>query len=160
MCLAAASAALALAVVLVLAVITTRPAQAQTFTTLFSFDYTNGENPYAGLVQATDGNLYGTTHYGGTNGQSDVFKISTGGALTTLYSFCSQSNCTDGSNPYAGLVQATAEGAARASVDQPGNYCCSKIDTVPSVKFATARSSFPSPLKSAAAIWYGPCPTA
>lgn len=38
------------------------------------------------------------------------------------------------------------------------NYCCSKINT--SVKFTTARSSLPSPLKSAAAMAVGSCPTA
>jgi hypothetical protein len=48
--LRAASAALALAVVLVSAVITTQVAQAQTLTTLQSFDLTDA-NPYAGLVQ-------------------------------------------------------------------------------------------------------------
>ena len=36
-----------------------------------------------------------------------VFKITPGGTLTTLHSFCSQANCTDGSVPSAGLVQAT-----------------------------------------------------
>ena len=40
-------------------------ALAQTFTTLHSFDYTDGANPYAGLLQSTDGKLYGTTYYGG-----------------------------------------------------------------------------------------------
>jgi uncharacterized repeat protein (TIGR03803 family) len=66
----------------------------------------------AGLVQATDGNFYGTTAYGGTpatncvyHGCGTIFKITPGGALTTLYSFCSQANCTDGDVPVAPLVQ-------------------------------------------------------
>jgi uncharacterized repeat protein (TIGR03803 family) len=80
---------------------------AQTFTSLHSFDGTDGSNPYAGLVQATDGNQYGTTEYGGANGEGTVFKITPSGALTTLYSFCSQSNCTDGSIPQTVLVQGT-----------------------------------------------------
>jgi len=82
-----------------------------TLTTLYSFcsqtGCTDGENPYAGLVQATNGNLYGTTWGGGTNGRGTLFKITPSDTLTTLYSFCSQSCCTDGENPYAGLVQAT-----------------------------------------------------
>ena len=43
--------------------------------------------PHAGLVQGSDGNFYGTTVGGGTNGPGTVFKISATGALTTLYSF-------------------------------------------------------------------------
>jgi uncharacterized repeat protein (TIGR03803 family) len=75
--------------------------------TLHSFDYTNGAKPYAGLVQATDGNFYGTTSSGGIDGDGTVFEMAPSGALTTLYSFCSQSGCTDGSASYAGLLQAT-----------------------------------------------------
>jgi uncharacterized repeat protein (TIGR03803 family) len=74
-----------------------------TFTTLHSFNSTNGANPYAGLVQGTNGKFYGTTRQGGANGYGTVFSITTGGILTTLHSF----NGTDGSNPYAGLVQGT-----------------------------------------------------
>src|SRR6266567_2955163 len=81
--------------------------QAQTFTTLHSFDLTDGGNTYAGLVQATDGNLYGTTVGGGAKGDGTVFKITPSGTLMTLYSFCSKSGCTDGAYPFAGLVQAT-----------------------------------------------------
>jgi uncharacterized repeat protein (TIGR03803 family) len=90
-CLPAASAALALAAVLVLAVITIQPAQAQTFTRLSSFPGgTDGENPDAGLVQGTDGSLYGTTFYGGCSAVScgTVFKITPTGTLTTIFSFC------------------------------------------------------------------------
>jgi uncharacterized repeat protein (TIGR03803 family) len=86
---------------------------AQTFTTLHSFSGypSDGQGALAGLVQATDGDLYGTTTDGGANcapyGCGTVFKITPSGTLTTLYSFCSQSGCTDGENPTAGLVQAT-----------------------------------------------------
>ena len=81
--------------------------QAQTFTTLQSFDLTHGADPYAGLVQATDGNLYGTTVGGGAKNYGTVFRIAPSGTLATLYSFCSKSGCTDGGSPYSGLVQAT-----------------------------------------------------
>src|ERR1039458_6426643 len=80
---------------------------AQTFTTLHSFDGTDGFYLNAGLVQGTDGNLYGTTQGGGANGYGTVFRITPSGTLTMLYSFCSQSGCTDGEEPYAGLVQGT-----------------------------------------------------
>jgi len=79
---------------------------AQTFTTLFSFDYTDGVNPVAALVQATNGDFYGTTSLGGAYADGTVFKITPSGALTTLYSFCAQSGCTDGVQPDAGLVLA------------------------------------------------------
>jgi uncharacterized repeat protein (TIGR03803 family) len=81
-----------------------------TFTSLYSFSGTNGANPAAGLVQGTDGNFYGTTEYGGAyanqygEGQGTVFKITPGGALTTLYSFTGGS---DGAYPNARLVQGT-----------------------------------------------------
>jgi len=73
-----------------------------TLTVLHSFDGTDGSNPYAGMVQATDGNFYGTTNSGGTNGLGTVFKMTLEGVLTVLHSF----NGADGSSLYAGLVQA------------------------------------------------------
>ena len=62
----------------------------------------DGTNPRAGLVQGSDGYFYGTTAAGGTNDGGTVFKISTNGALTSLYSF---GGGNDGGNPRAGLVQ-------------------------------------------------------
>jgi uncharacterized repeat protein (TIGR03803 family) len=81
------------------------PAQA-TFTTLVNFAWTNGADPLAGLAQGLDGNLYGTTFYGGEFYQyaGTIFKVTPTGSLTTLYSFCAQTNCADGDNPWAGLV--------------------------------------------------------
>ena len=96
--------------VLVLCATTAIALPAQTLTTLYTFcsqtGCPDGDGPHAGLVQATNGDLYGTTWGGGVNGQGTVFKITQGGTLTTLYSFCSQTNCTDGDGPIAGLVQA------------------------------------------------------
>jgi uncharacterized repeat protein (TIGR03803 family) len=79
--------------------------QAQTLTTLVDFDGTNGEFPYYGsLVLGSNGNYYGTTLAGGANGFGSVFEITPAGTLTTVYSFCSQTDCNDGFNPYGGLV--------------------------------------------------------
>jgi uncharacterized repeat protein (TIGR03803 family) len=92
---------------LALAAAATMALPAATFTTLQSFDVTDGANPGAGLVQVSNGYLYGTAPYGGAHSGGTVFKITPGGALTTVYSFCSLANCTDGKVPFAGLVQAT-----------------------------------------------------
>jgi uncharacterized repeat protein (TIGR03803 family) len=104
------------------------------FTTLLSFDKTDGNSPSAGLVQATDGNLYGTTVNGGANGPyyGTAFKITPSGTLTTVYSFCSQinhGNCTDGQNPRAGLVQGT-DGSFYGTTNRGGahnNKCLSRF---------------------------------
>ena len=84
---------------------------AQTLTTLVSFANSNGSNPQSTLIEGIDGNLYGTTINGGTNkncadgGCGTIFKVTPGGVLTTLYSFCAQTGCPDGNNPWSGLVQ-------------------------------------------------------
>jgi uncharacterized repeat protein (TIGR03803 family) len=59
------------------------------------------------LIQGTDGNFYGTADQGGTTGAGTVFKLTPGGKLTVLYTFCSLTGCTDGINPYGSLVQGT-----------------------------------------------------
>jgi uncharacterized repeat protein (TIGR03803 family) len=86
---------------------------AQTLTSIFSFNGVDGRQPLAPLFQATDGNLYGTTAYGGAHpnctpfpGCGTIFKITPSGTLTTIYDFCAQTGCPDGSQPN-GLIQAT-----------------------------------------------------
>jgi uncharacterized repeat protein (TIGR03803 family) len=86
-----------------------------TLTTLHNFGpLPSGTYPSAALVQASDGNFYGTTKQGGTNsclyggtnfGCGTLFKITPSGTLTTLYNFCSQSGCADGQEPGGALVQ-------------------------------------------------------
>jgi len=69
----------------------------------FSGGATNGAAPEGNLVLGPDGSFYGTTQGGGTtNGYGTIFKMTTGGALTTLVTF----NGTNGVNPLAGLTLA------------------------------------------------------
>jgi uncharacterized repeat protein (TIGR03803 family) len=71
------------------------------FTVLYQFDNTHGSTPIAPLIQAKDGNFYGTTRVGGTFGFGTAFKITPAGALTVMYNFDS----THGAEPYSPLVQ-------------------------------------------------------
>ncbi len=77
-----------------------------TLTVLHSFSGTpDGETPKGAIIQATDGNFYGTTEAGGANGFGSIYKMTPAGVLTIIHSF----NETDGLglHPLAGLVQAT-----------------------------------------------------
>jgi uncharacterized repeat protein (TIGR03803 family) len=75
---------------------------------LYSFcaqsNCTDGELPSSILIFDEDENLYGTTYVGGAYAEGTVFKVTPSGEETVLYSFCKETNCTDGSYPYAGLV--------------------------------------------------------
>ena len=85
-------------------------------TTFYSFcaqgpPCTDGANPSAGLIFDQEGNLYGTTYRGGTDpfgcggyGCGVAFKLTLEGKEKVLYSFCAQSGCPDGTQPYAGVV--------------------------------------------------------
>jgi uncharacterized repeat protein (TIGR03803 family) len=83
------------------------------FTTLYTFcslaNCTDGTTPYGGVIQATDGNFYGTTSHGGNvnTPNGTVFKLTPTGELTTLYTFCAQSSCPTGAGPMGHLIQAT-----------------------------------------------------
>lgn len=79
---------------------------AQTFTVLHTLNGTNGESAFAAMVQATDGNFYGTSINGG-NFYGNVFRVTTTGTVGTLHAFCSQSGCPDGEFLWGSLVQAT-----------------------------------------------------
>src|SRR5579862_1010734 len=73
------------------------------FTNLHSFTGgADGALPFGGLVQGSDGNFYGTTSRGGATDTGTVFQITSGGVLTTLYSF---TGGADGATPMAGVVQ-------------------------------------------------------
>jgi len=83
----------------------TLSAHAQTYTDLFDFDGTRGSSPQDPqlLAQGQDGNLYGTTAYGGSNDLGVVFRMSPSGAISALYSF----DGPHGERPWGGLTLGT-----------------------------------------------------
>jgi uncharacterized repeat protein (TIGR03803 family) len=74
-------------------------------TTLHNFDNTDGWVAQgSGLIQAANGNFYGTTFYGGANSEGTVFEITASGTFTSLYSFPPDSKCPFCTGPN-GLTQ-------------------------------------------------------
>ncbi len=120
-----------------------------TITTLHTFCYDSfscgdGAGPIGGLVQGTDGSLYGTTTGGGNSawaGSGTVFKIAPGGKLTTLYRFCAQPNCTDGSYPFASLMFA-ADGNLYGTTSAGGEYGAGTIFRITPAGALTTLHSF------------------
>jgi uncharacterized repeat protein (TIGR03803 family) len=88
------------------------------FTVVYSFKGSNdGANSYAGLIQGTDGNFYGTTFYGGSNGFGAIFKLTPGGTFSSVHSF----DGTNGAYPQAPLLQAT-DGSFYGTTQNGGPY--------------------------------------
>ena len=81
------------------------PSGSSTITNVASFNDTNGNQPAADMIADRAGNLYGTTGYGGANGDGTIFKLSAGSStITTLASF----NGSNGTNPYGSLIEDSA----------------------------------------------------
>jgi uncharacterized repeat protein (TIGR03803 family) len=112
----------------------------QTITVLHNFTTNTTSNadgafPSAALIQAADGNLYGTTQYGGPYGQGTVFKVSTKGNFSTLTAFNGQRysdqlfvtniaggvtnlfSTLSGGNPQASLIQRKYDGVLYGTTD-------------------------------------------
>jgi uncharacterized repeat protein (TIGR03803 family) len=71
---------------------------------------TDGQSPRTNMIQARNGYIYGTTNAGGTSHNAGtIFRMTTAGALTTVYDFCQLTNCLDGGGPlgFGSLIQAT-----------------------------------------------------
>lgn len=99
----------------------------------------DGTYPFAGLVQGTDGNFYGTAESGGAHSAGTVFKMTPKGVVTTLYAFCSVTACKDGINPYAGLVQAT-DGNLYGTTEGDDSTAGSAFKITPSGSFTSIYS--------------------
>ena len=77
-------------------------------TTLFEFPQVGqfgiGAVPSGTLIQGSDGNLYGTTQYGGPTGNGTVFKMTPAGVVTTLVQFSGNGATNKGANPATGVI--------------------------------------------------------
>jgi uncharacterized repeat protein (TIGR03803 family) len=103
-------------------------------------------NFLTGLIQATDGNFYGTTGEGGSGpcsfdevflGCGTIFRITSSGTLTTLYNFCSSNMiCSDGVGPNAltqgtdGSFYGTAFGGGIGYINGVGPECPANPDQI------------------------------
>jgi len=86
-------------------------------TILHKFSGTDGSNPMGQLIQATDGNFYGTTKTGGSGLYGVAYKITPSGTFTVLHNFA---NDYQGSTAIAGLVQATDSNFYGMAFSNPG----------------------------------------
>ncbi len=120
---------------------TTPTASAQTFHAIHAFNGTDGANPYTSLVQGRDGYLYGTTIDGGVNGAGNVFRMTPGGKVTSLYDFCSQPNCVDGQYPVTNLIQG-ANGNFYGTTQSGGTYTYGTVFEITASGALTVLHSF------------------
>jgi len=65
----------------------------------------DGQGPLAVLIQASDGNFYGTTWNGGSASRGVIYKMTPAGSMTILHNFADGTIPNDGTNSAAGLIQ-------------------------------------------------------
>ena len=111
------------------------------FQTLKLFGTTKEDEffPYAGLLQASDGSLYGSTLRGGLNDKGTVFRITLDGTFTRLHDF----NGDDGENPEGTLIQG-ADGNLYGTTLQGGTGGRGTIYRITTAGVLTSLYSFPS----------------
>jgi uncharacterized repeat protein (TIGR03803 family) len=97
-------------------------AASPTFTTLLDFDDTDGGTPDASLIVNPAGNLFGTTYYGGTNGDGTVFELAnTGTGYAGTPAILGNFTNSSGYNPHDGLI-ADAAGDLFGTTFTGGEY--------------------------------------
>jgi uncharacterized repeat protein (TIGR03803 family) len=79
-------------------------AQAQTLNYFADFNGGNGWEPYASVVQGTDGNFYGAGTNGIYGGGGNMFRMTPSGKITSIYKFCSLPGCADGAQEQSAPV--------------------------------------------------------
>lgn len=82
----------------------------------------DGAYPWGDLLQASDGNIYGVTTFGGSGESGTVYRITPAGVETILHSFSGP----DGQEPAAGLMQ-TSDGNFYGTTEGGGAH---KVGTI------------------------------
>lgn len=92
------------------------------FSVLHAFGSPNGDggSPQAPLILDANGNLYGTTEFGGAQFSGTVFKVTAAGLESVIYSF---TGGTDGARPIAGLIR-DPKGNLYGTTTIGGNTSC------------------------------------
>jgi hypothetical protein len=87
-------------------------AQAATVKVIYNFcsqsNCNDGGDAVASLVRDPSGVLFGTTLMGGGANEGVAFALVPNGSswiYQVIYSFCSQTRCTDGASPKTGLIE-------------------------------------------------------
>jgi uncharacterized repeat protein (TIGR03803 family) len=80
----------------------------------------DGNYPYASVIVDAEGNVYGTTYYGGNANDGTVFKITAAGVESVLYSFL---DSPDGAHPVAGVVLDSAGNLYGTTIYGGGTEC-------------------------------------
>ena len=79
------------------------------YTILHNFAYADGVVTYNPVMQASDGNLYGTCYEGGAYGSGTIYQLTLSGTFTKLYDFYTDSQymSLNGAYPDAKLAEGT-----------------------------------------------------
>ncbi len=136
-------------------------------TTLHSFcetDCSDGAIPWAGLLLASNGDFYGVTPQGSGNANGGtIFKITSNGEFTTIYSFSCLPGCGNGDSPFGDLLQGT-DGALYGTTGSGGAFgdgtifrltARDSLTTLHNFTGTDGDSPFSGLLQATAGIFYG-----
>jgi uncharacterized repeat protein (TIGR03803 family) len=137
-------------VLLLLCLVMAITAPAQTFTSLFKFNGSDGANPiFTSLVQGADGSLYGSTVQGGTGsclnsiGCGTIFKVTPRG-ISTIFNFtCPQADCDELAFP-VGTLAFDSDGVFYGVANGAGSFFCGQSNGCGGIFKVTATGKFTS----------------
>ena len=75
-------------------------------TVLHGFTDPEGNSPEGGVVQGSDGNIYGTTEGGGSSNLGAIYRVTPAGDFTVLHQFTGSQSTADGAQPFGEMILA------------------------------------------------------